>query len=159
MASAAAGGLWSAEEFVCWPLAGLFSLVSFFWLPSLFFSTATAILLFRNKPSSINWFKHPSTARSHACHNGWWHVVGNSGWLVGLKFKLLRIRSASKKFRNILATSKSCRKRRWNNGLGRTFHAIVSVIAVKIQLSSPRGVLRSASLLGMASAIVSGFSP
>ena len=54
-----------------------------------------------------------------------------------------RMRSASKKFRNSDATSRSCRKSRWNCLRGRTFHAIVSVTAVNIQFSSPAGVLRS----------------
>ena len=42
-----------------------------------------------------------------------------------------------------LATSKSCLNNFWNRDCGRRFHAIVSVMAVKIQLSSPKGVLLS----------------
>ena len=43
------------------------------------------------------------------------------------------------------------RKRRWNRARGSMFQAIVSVMAVKIQLSSPSGVLRSVCLPGMRS--------
>ena len=63
-------------------------------------------------------------------------MLGNSGWLAGVQFKLRSILSARRKFRKRLATSRSCRKSRWKSGLGRTFHAMVSVMAVKIQFSS-----------------------
>ena len=43
------------------------------------------------------------------------------------------------------------RKSFWKSALGSMFHAMVSVMAVKIQLSSPRGVLRSVCLPGMRS--------
>jgi len=39
----------------------------------------------------------------------------------------------------------------WNRALGRVFQAMVSVMAVKIQFSSPSGVLRSVCLPGMRS--------
>lgn len=61
------------------------------------------------------------------------------------------IRSASRKFRNSEATSRSWRKSFWKSARGSTFHAIVSVMAVKIQLSSPSGVLRSVWRPGMRS--------
>lgn len=53
------------------------------------------------------------------------------------------IRSASRKLRNSDASSRSWRNSFWNSGRGSTFHAMVSVMAVKIQFSSPSGVLRS----------------
>ena len=56
---------------------------------------------------------------------------------------------ASRKLRNKEATSKSCLNIFWNVVLGKVVHAIVSVIAVNTQLSSPLGVLRSLSLPGM----------
>ena len=70
---------------------------------------------------------------------------------MGVQLKLLNIRSAKKKLRNILATNKSCRNKRVNNGFGSTFQAIESVTAVKIQFNSPRGVLRSLVAPGIAS--------
>ena len=54
----------------------------------------------------------------------------------GVKLQLhgpTMMRSASRKLRNKLATSRSWRNRRWNSGRGSTFHAMVSVMAVKIQ--------------------------
>lgn len=45
----------------------------------------------------------------------------------------------------------ACLKSLWKSDLGSMFQAMVSVIAVKIQLSSPRGVLRSVCLPGMRS--------
>ena len=88
------------------------------------------------------WRRHVSTAMSHACHIGCWYVGGRRGDETGAQLFARITRSASKKFRNRLATRRSWRNRRWNRGLGRTFHAMVSVIAVNIQLSSPSGVLR-----------------
>lgn len=68
---------------------------------------------------------------------------------AGVQEKDRSTRSASRKFRKRLATSRSCRKRRWKTADGSVFQAMVSVMAVKIQLSSPSGVLRSLSLPGM----------
>ena len=45
----------------------------------------------------------------------------------------------------------TCRKSFWNSALGNMFQAIVSVIAVKIQFSSPSGVLRSVCFPGIRS--------
>jgi len=59
------------------------------------------------------------------------------------------IRSANRKLRKSEATNKSCRNNFWNRANGRQFQAIVSVIAVKIQLSSPNTVLRSAKSPGI----------
>jgi hypothetical protein len=50
---------------------------------------------------------------------------------------------ARRKLRNSAATSRSCRNNRLKMSLGKDDHAIVSVTAVKIQLSSPSGVRRS----------------
>mmetsp|Transcript_13087 Transcript_13087/g.31731 ORF Transcript_13087/g.31731 Transcript_13087/m.31731 type:complete len:207 (+) Transcript_13087:1030-1650(+) len=86
--------------------------------------------------------KQISTAMSHASHMECWYVGGSIGHEIGVQLLARMIRSASRKFRNKLATSKSCRNSRWKSGRGRTFHAMVSVMAVKIQFSSPRGVLR-----------------
>lgn len=61
------------------------------------------------------------------------------------------MRSASRKLRKSDATSRSLRKSFWNSGRGSTFHAMVSVMAVKTQLSSPSGVLRSVWRPGMRS--------
>jgi hypothetical protein len=55
------------------------------------------------------------------------------------------------------ATSRSCRNIFWKVFDGSVVQAIVSVIAVKIQFSSPRGVLRSLSLPGTLPA-TSGFT-
>jgi hypothetical protein len=43
----------------------------------------------------------------------------------------------------------TCRNRRWKRSGGNMFHAIVSVMAVKIQLSSPMIVLRLLSCPGI----------
>src|ERR1700761_7677046 len=53
------------------------------------------------------------------------------------------ILSASRKFLNSAATIKSDLYNRWKSDRGKVVHAIVSVMEVKIQLSSPRGVRRS----------------
>mmetsp|Transcript_14174 Transcript_14174/g.44321 ORF Transcript_14174/g.44321 Transcript_14174/m.44321 type:complete len:230 (-) Transcript_14174:764-1453(-) len=97
--------------------------------------------------------RHISAARSHACHIGWLCVGGSTGYDTGVQPSERRMRSASKKFRKSEATSRSCRKSFWKSGLGSVFHAMVSVIAVKIQLSSPSGVFRSFWRPGMASTI------
>ena len=76
---------------------------------------------------------------------------GSGGNETGVHPKELKIRTANKKLRNILATNKSCRNKRANNGLGRTFQAMESVTVVKIQFNSPNGVFRSLGTPGMAS--------
>lgn len=48
-------------------------------------------------------------------------------------------------------TLRTCRNRRWKSGRGSVFHAIVSVMAVNTQLSSPSGVLRSVCFPGIRS--------
>ena len=78
-------------------------------------------------------------------------VGGNLGQETGVQSYDLSIRSANKKFRNRLATSKSWRKSLWNTSLGKEFHAIVSVMAVKIQFNSPNMVRRSLSWPGILS--------
>mmetsp|Transcript_7005 Transcript_7005/g.26476 ORF Transcript_7005/g.26476 Transcript_7005/m.26476 type:complete len:210 (-) Transcript_7005:1806-2435(-) len=93
-----------------------------------------------NKPGICN--KQISTAASQACHIGCWYVGGIAGQETGVQFDARITRSANKKLRKRLATSKSCRNKRWKRGRGNAFHAIVSVTAVKIQFSSPKGVLR-----------------
>mmetsp|Transcript_72383 Transcript_72383/g.228170 ORF Transcript_72383/g.228170 Transcript_72383/m.228170 type:complete len:289 (-) Transcript_72383:838-1704(-) len=95
--------------------------------------------------------RHISAARSHASHMGCWCVGTSRGKLCGVQLAPRMMRSASRKLRYRLATSRSCRKSFWKSGRGSMFHAIVSVIAVKIQLSSPSGVLRSFCLPGMES--------
>ena len=87
------------------------------------------------------WRRHVSTAMSHACHIGCWYVGGRRGDETGAQL-FAQHHPLRGWFRNRLATRRSWRNRRWNRGLGRAFHAMVSVIAVKIQLSSPSGVLR-----------------
>ncbi|MCP4254882.1 MAG: hypothetical protein GY775_16050 [Candidatus Scalindua sp.] len=89
---------------------------------------------------------------------------GRRGTDTGEHPRPRRIRSAKRKLRNRLATNKSCRNRCWNISLGSEFQAIVSVIAVNIQFSFPRGVFRSPSLPGISAtqfgsmpAIRSGF--
>lgn len=62
-----------------------------------------------------------------------------------------KILSARRKFRKRLATSKSCRKSFWNRCDGKLFHAIASMMAVKIQCNSPRGVRRSLNFPGISS--------
>ena len=81
-----------------------------------------------------------STAMSHACHIGCWYAGGSAGHEMGAQLFARMIRSARRKLRNSDATSRSCRNSRWNSGRGRTFHAMVSVMAVKIQFNSPSGV-------------------
>mmetsp|Transcript_2280 Transcript_2280/g.10363 ORF Transcript_2280/g.10363 Transcript_2280/m.10363 type:complete len:444 (-) Transcript_2280:1061-2392(-) len=95
--------------------------------------------------------KQISTAMSHACHIGCWYVGGSAGHDMGVQLLARMIRSANKKLRNSDATSRSCRNSLWNSGCGRTFHAIVSVMAVKIQFSSPSGVFLLFSCPGILS--------
>jgi hypothetical protein len=85
-------------------------------------------------------------------------VEGRAGMDDGVQPDALMILSASRKFLKRDATSRSWRKRRWKRGDGSVFQAIVSVIAVKIQLSSPMGVFLSLSLPGMRST-QSGWMP
>ena len=68
-----------------------------------------------------------------------------------MQWALCMIRSASRKLRNRLATSRSWRKSFWNSGRGSVFQAMVSVMAVKIQFSSPRSVFRSLCFPGIRS--------
>mmetsp|Transcript_153727 Transcript_153727/g.268884 ORF Transcript_153727/g.268884 Transcript_153727/m.268884 type:complete len:220 (+) Transcript_153727:93-752(+) len=89
------------------------------------------------------WETQQSRAKSHTSHMGCFAVDGKSGYDWGLQLSCDMIRSANRKFRKREASRRSCRKRRWNNSLGSSIHAIVSVMAVKIQFSSPVGVLRS----------------
>mmetsp|Transcript_10685 Transcript_10685/g.32117 ORF Transcript_10685/g.32117 Transcript_10685/m.32117 type:complete len:245 (+) Transcript_10685:301-1035(+) len=95
--------------------------------------------------------RHISAAMSQACHMGCWWVGGSLGHDTGVQLEALMMRSASRKFLNKLATSKSWRKSFWNRARGSMFHAMVSVMAVKIQFSSPSGVRRSVCLPGMRS--------
>ena len=60
-----------------------------------------------------------------------------------MQSQLRIILSARRKFRNREATKRSCLKSFWKVSLANVFQAIVSVIAVKIQFSSPSMVLRS----------------
>ena len=76
---------------------------------------------------------------------------GSAGQDMGVQLFARMIRSASKKLRNSDATRRSCRKSRWNSGCGRTFHAMVSVMAVKIQFNSPSGVFLLFSCPGILS--------
>mmetsp|Transcript_26521 Transcript_26521/g.71716 ORF Transcript_26521/g.71716 Transcript_26521/m.71716 type:complete len:277 (-) Transcript_26521:801-1631(-) len=87
--------------------------------------------------------RHISAAMSQACHIGWLCVGGRRGYDTGLQLAAVIMRSASRKLRKREATSKSDLNSFWNSGLGSTFQAMVSVMAVKIQFSSPSGVLRS----------------
>ena len=59
------------------------------------------------------------------------------------------IRCAKRKLRKRAATIKSCLNNFLNNCPGRELHAMVSVMAVNIQLSSPIGVRRSETRPGM----------
>eukprot|EP00160_Parvularia_atlantis_P017828 Unigene6302_Nuclearia_a/m.19404 Unigene6302_Nuclearia_a/g.19404 ORF Unigene6302_Nuclearia_a/g.19404 Unigene6302_Nuclearia_a/m.19404 type:complete len:323 (+) Unigene6302_Nuclearia_a:2111-3079(+) len=104
-------------------------------------------------PASMrgSWPRHTSIARSHIFHIGCWYVGGSLGDDSGVQLYERMMRSASRKLRNSDATSRSWRNSFWNRSRGSTFHAIVSVIAVKIQLSSPRGVRRSLSRPGILS--------
>ncbi len=96
-----------------------------------------------------NWLMHISSAKSHDCHNGCSWVGGKAGWDTGVQSSDFMIRSARRKLRNKLATSKSCLKSFWNKSESSTFHAIVSVIAVNIQLSSPSIVRLSVTWPGI----------
>ena len=49
--------------------------------------------------------------------------------VVGVQPYVRITRSASRKLRNRLATSRSCRNSRWNSARSSAFHAIVSVMA------------------------------
>ena len=90
-----------------------------------------------------------STATSYAFHIGFRCVSGNFGWLIGVQSFHVIIRSVNRKFRNRKATRRSCLKSFWKVSLvGKVFQAIVSVIPVKIQLSSPSIVLQSQIVLG-----------
>mmetsp|Transcript_42962 Transcript_42962/g.108450 ORF Transcript_42962/g.108450 Transcript_42962/m.108450 type:complete len:351 (-) Transcript_42962:1043-2095(-) len=102
--------------------------------------------------------RQTSAARSQADHIGCWCVSGSGGWLTGVQLAARRMRSASRKLRKSDATSRSCRKSFWKTCGGSVFQAIVSVMAVKIQFSSPSGVRRSLSRPGMLS-IRSRLSP
>mmetsp|Transcript_18944 Transcript_18944/g.39434 ORF Transcript_18944/g.39434 Transcript_18944/m.39434 type:complete len:222 (-) Transcript_18944:750-1415(-) len=102
-------------------------------------------------PCLMRLLRQVSTARSQDCHRGWLLVSGSFGMLDGVQLRLLMMRSARRKFRNRLATRRSCLKSRWNSGDGSMFHAIVSVIAVNIQFSSPIGVFLSFILPGILS--------
>ena len=90
-----------------------------------------------------SWERTISIARSQLCHNGWVWVSGNFGEEIGWHSWALIIRSLRRKFLKSAATIRSWRKSFLNSARGRVFHAMVSVIAVNIQLSSPRGLLRS----------------
>lgn len=135
-----------------------------------------------------NTFRKKYHKNNHQQYHIWcWWVGGNIGWETGEQFADRMIRSASRKFRNRLATSKSCLNSLWKRSAeqnndqcktkkipklhaeslemlkkyhvnlasqqkdreswdlpwGRTFQAIVSVTAVKIQFNSPRSVFRS----------------
>jgi hypothetical protein len=91
---------------------------------------------------------------------GCWYVAGSFGQAMGQQLYDRIIRSASKKLRKRLATKRSWRKSFWkrsenkskkckltarddNLPRGKVFQAIVSVMAVKTQLSSPSIVRRS----------------
>ena len=84
-----------------------------------------------------------STAKSQASHIGCWCVSGSLGWLTGVQSLDFMILSARRKFLNSEATSKSCLNSFWKVSLGSVFQAMVSVMAVKIQFSSPSIVLLS----------------
>mmetsp|Transcript_16622 Transcript_16622/g.38334 ORF Transcript_16622/g.38334 Transcript_16622/m.38334 type:complete len:286 (+) Transcript_16622:347-1204(+) len=101
--------------------------------------------------SSGSWLRHTSAARSHALHSGCWYEGGRRGTETGVQLTLRRSLSARMKLRKMDATRRSWRKSRWKRSGGRRFHAIVSVMAVKIQLSSPSTVLRSLSRPGILS--------
>ena len=90
-----------------------------------------------------------SSARSQADQMGWRWVSGSFGQLRGQQSLAFMILSARRKFLKRLATSKSCLKSFWKVSRGRVFQAIVSVIAVKIQFSSPSMVLRSPNWPGI----------
>ena len=64
-----------------------------------------------------------------------------------------------KKNLNSVATRRSSRKSFWKSLDGSVFHAMVSVIVVKIQFSSPRGVFLSLSLPAMLSTMSGSICP
>ena len=66
------------------------------------------------------------------------------------------IRCARRKLRYRAATSRSCRNSFEKRALSSRSQAMVSVIAVSIQLSSPSGVLRSDASPGILRAMSSG---
>ena len=81
--------------------------------------------------------RHPSTAQSQASHIGCWWVLGSFGDDTGVQSNDLIMRSASRKFRNKLATSKSCRKSFWNKSETRFF-----TVKIKRSLEMKAGLLR-----------------
>ena len=81
--------------------------------------------------------------RVYLLNKSTWWVEGSDGCDTGVQSYERITLSASKKFLNKEATKRSCRNNFWNNVLGNVFHAIVSVIAVKIQFNSPNIVRRS----------------
>ena len=78
---------------------------------------------------------------------------------MGVQSSARSTRFAKRKLRKSAARSRSWRKRRWKRPRGSVFHAIVSVMAVKIQFSSPSGVLRSFSRPGTLSPKCAGTPP
>lgn len=60
------------------------------------------------------------------------------------------------KKRNYIALKLTCLKSRWKSSLGKAFHAMVSVMAVNIQFSSPNIVRRSLSWPGISSSKLGG---
>lgn len=94
-----------------------------------------------------------SAATSHASHSGCWCIGGSRGQLTGAQPHAFMMRSASMKFRNREARSKSWRNSFWNRLRGNMFQAIVSVMEVNIQLSSPKSVLRSVCFPGIRSSL------
>ena len=105
------------------------------------------------------WKMHDSAARSHVCHKGCVDESGSGGQDCGVQLRLFMRRLANEKLRNNEATRRSSRNSFWKTLDGNVFHAIVSVIAVKIQCSSPLGVLRSEWSPGMFSDSSRGMSP
>lgn len=93
--------------------------------------------------------KATSKARSQAAHIGCLKVWGKAGDETGVQSYERKMRSASRKFLNKLATSRSCLKSVWKSSRGSVFQAIVSVMAVKIQFNSPSIVRRSLSTPGI----------
>mmetsp|Transcript_70578 Transcript_70578/g.188371 ORF Transcript_70578/g.188371 Transcript_70578/m.188371 type:complete len:281 (-) Transcript_70578:405-1247(-) len=105
-----------------------------------------------SRSSRGSWAMQTSAARSQACQSGWWWEGGSAGTETGVQPSDRRMRWARMKLRKMDATSRSWRKRRLKRSGGSRFQAMVSVTAVKIQLSSPSTVLRSLSLPGTWSA-------
>ena len=95
-----------------------------------------------------SWLMHMSSARSQDCHNECSWVGGRAGWETGVHLKDFIIRSASRKLRKRLPTRRSWRNSLWKSSLSSTFQAMVSVIAMNIQLSSPIMVYLSDVLPG-----------